>query len=132
MPDYSVIEHLCSELDISLGELLKAKEKEQQAEMASGAADQQVLELLERVQDLENQKTALYGILTLVIGLALLALSLSIEGSPLREFLSGLFLGISVVMMMVGLYFSSKAIFRNKSFQQENQAPKESPLKDEE
>lgn len=44
----------------------------------------------------------------MIMGIVLEALSYAFEGSPLKDFLSGLFLGLSVAKMLVGLYAIGK------------------------
>ena len=59
MPDYAVIQNLCSELDISLSELMDAEENESNS--IRPYDEEQILELIRRTQNLENQRTSLYG-----------------------------------------------------------------------
>lgn len=63
---------------------------------------------------LETQKGMLYGILLILMGIAIQALSHTIGGSDIREFISGLLLGISVAEMIVGAYVIGKSIASNK------------------
>ncbi len=99
MPDYSIMESLCNELDISISELLNGEKPQVNN-------DEQMIELVQRVQQLENQKNSLNGIILIVMGIALMALSFILEGSAIKDFISGLLLGISVVEMLVGVYIS--------------------------
>ena len=64
----------------------------------------QMLDLLRRTQTLENQRTSLYGIVLLLMGVAMLALHDNVGGSDVQDFVSGLLLGISVGAMLVGIY----------------------------
>ena len=52
----------------------------------------------------------LYGILLVVMGIALQALSHTLGGSSVKDFFSGLLLGISIVEMLVGIYIVGKGI----------------------
>ena len=52
-------------------------------------------------QELEKQKNMLYGILLVVMGIALQALSYALGGSEFKDFVSGLLLGISIGEMLV-------------------------------
>ena len=55
MPDYSVVEALCGELDITVAELMDG---ENAADGSIRAYDNaQIVELLKRTQELEKQKT---------------------------------------------------------------------------
>ena len=48
--------------------------------------DEQIMDLLKRTQDLEKQKNLLYGVLLIVMGLALQALSYTLGGSNVKDF----------------------------------------------
>lgn len=69
-----------------------------------------MIDLLRRTQELEKQKEILYGILLIVMGIALQALSHAIGGSAFRDFISGLLLGLSVGEMLVGVYVVGKSL----------------------
>ena len=68
------------------------------------------MDLLKRTQDLEKQKNLLYGILLIVMGIALQALSYTLGGSNIKDFFSGLLLGISIAEMLAGVYVVGKNI----------------------
>ena len=68
------------------------------------------MDLLKRTQDLEKQKNLLYGILLIVMGIALQALSHTLGGSNVKDFFSGLLLGISIAEMLAGVYVVGKNI----------------------
>lgn len=101
MPDYSSIEGLYRELEISISELIEGKDRDPDA---GGDQNAQIMSLLSRTQELETQKKILYGILLLVMGIALLAWSQNFWGSPFRNFISGVLLGIAVGGMLVGVF----------------------------
>ena len=84
MPDYSVVKTLYDE--------------------------EQIMDLLKKTQNLEKQKELLYGILLIVMGIALQALSHTLGGSNVKDFFSGLLLGISIAEMLVGIYVVGKGI----------------------
>lgn len=112
MPDYSVIEPLCKELDITVAELLDGEEK---ADNSVCVYDElQVLDLIKRTQALENQRTTLYGLILIIIGLALLLLHYNIGGSGVKDFISGLLLGISIVEMLVGVYVVARGLAKHR------------------
>ena len=114
MPDYSVIELLCKELEITVAELLDGEEKTDKSVRVYD--DTQILELLKRTQNLENQRTSLYGMILIIIGLAFLAIHFNIGGSKIRDFLSGVLLGLSIFEMLVGLYILSRGLGRQKKY----------------
>ena len=73
MPDYSAIEPLCKELNISVSELLDGKETEK--ENVRLYDDEQMLKMIESVQRLEKQKHTIIGIMLFTMGIALAAFS---------------------------------------------------------
>lgn len=108
MPDYSVVKSLCEELEITVAELMDGEEAEERSVRAYD--DEQIMDLLKRTQDLEKQKNLLYGVLLIVMGIALQALSYTLGGSNVKDFFSGLLLGISIAEMMAGIYVIGKVI----------------------
>ena len=68
------------------------------------------MDLLKRTQELEKQKNLIYGILLIVMGIALEALSHTLGGSSIKDFFSGLLLGMSIAEMLVGVYVVGKNI----------------------
>ena len=110
MPDYSIVRSLCEELGITIGELMDGEETEEKCVRIYD--DVQIIDLLRRTQELEKQKTVLYGILLIVMGIALQALSNTIGGSGVKDFFSGFLLGLSIVEMLVGIFVigRSKAV----------------------
>lgn len=110
MPDYSVIEPLCKELEITVAELLDGEEKIDKSVRIYD--DVQILELLKRTQKLEDQKTVLYGMLLMVIGLVFLSIHFNIGGSNVRDFVSGVLLGLSIFEMLAGIYIVARGAKR--------------------
>ena len=108
MPDYSVVKSLCKELDITLAELMDGESAA--ARSVRVYDDEQIMDLLRRTQELEKQKNLLYGILLLVMGIALQALSHTLGGSDVKDFFSGLLLGISIAEMLAGVYVVGKSM----------------------
>ncbi|MGN1275436.1 MAG: helix-turn-helix domain-containing protein [Floccifex sp.] len=104
MPDYSVVQSLCDELHISVSELLEGKES------ADIQKEEKMMDLLKRIQDLEKQRENLYGILLIVMGIALLSLSKTFGGSNFKDFLSGFLCGLSLVEMLCGVYVVGKTL----------------------
>ena len=108
MPDYSVVKTLCEELGITVAELMDGEDTEEKSVRTYD--DEQIMDLLKRTQDLEKQKNLLYGILLIVMGIALQALSYTLGGSNIKDFFSGLLLGISIAEMLAGIYVVGKSI----------------------
>ena len=109
MPDYAVVKSLCQGLEITVAELMDGEETEETEEKSIRTYDDdKIMDLLKRTQELEQQKNILYGVLLLIIGIALQALSHTIGGSDVRNFFSGLLLGVSVAEMLVGIYVAEK------------------------
>ena len=65
--------------------------------------DEQILDLLRRTQELERQRQVLSGAVLIVLGIASSALSATVGGSDVKDFMSGLLLGLSIVEMIAGL-----------------------------
>ena len=108
MPDYSVVKNLCEELEITVAELMDGECAEERSVRAYD--DEQIMELLKRTQDLEKQKNLLYGVILIVMGIALQVLSHTLGGSSVKDFFSGLLLGISIAEMLTGIYVVAKGI----------------------
>lgn len=108
MPDYSIIKSLCDELEITVAELMDGKA----ADIKSVCIydEEQIMDLLRRIQELEKQKNLLYGILLIVMGVAFLAFSHTFGGSTLQDFLSGLLMGVSIGEILVGAYVIGRGI----------------------
>ena len=88
MPDYSVVKSLCEELEISVAELMDGEAAEEKSVRTYD--EEQIMDLLIRTQELEKQKNTLYGIVLIVMGIALLALSHTLGGTALQDFFQGL------------------------------------------
>ena len=108
MPDYSVVKTLCDELEITVAELMDGEKSEEKSVRTYD--EEQIMDLLKKTQNLEKQKELLYGILLIVMGIALQALSHTLGGSNVKDFFSGLLLGISIAEMLVGVYVAGKGI----------------------
>ena len=108
MPDYSVVKNLCEELEITIAELMDGEETDEKSVRTYD--DEQIMDLLRRTQELEKQKNILSGVLLIVMGIALQALSHTIGGSNVKDFFSGLLLGLSIAEMLVGVYVVSRGM----------------------
>ena len=106
MPDYSVIEKLCDELSVTLAELMDGEDTAESSVRVYD--DAQLLDLLRRTQELEKSKNVLSGVILIVLGIACYAISDGIGGSPAKDFVSGLLLGISVAEMLAGIIVAMK------------------------
>ena len=108
MPDYGVIQPLCTELGVTVSELMDGEE---QAPDSIRAYDgEQILDLLKRTQALESQRETLVGILLIVMGMALGAMSFTLGGSNVKDFFSGLMMGLSCATMLVGVFVAVRSI----------------------
>ncbi len=106
MPDYAVVKNLCGELKVSVSELMDGEEAEEKSVRVYD--DEQILDLLRRTQELEKQKVMLTGVILIVMGIALQALSHTLGGSDVKDFFAGLLLGLSVAEMLLGIYVIAK------------------------
>lgn len=102
MPDYALIQPLCETLDISVSELIEGKE--------ASLHERQLMELLRRTQELERQNGILHGVIMLIFGIALQALAPHFVGSPMQDLLSGIILGLSVGILLLGIYLIFQAM----------------------
>lgn len=107
MPDYAVVENLCEELDITAAELIDGEESRGKGDRMY---DEQIMDLLRRTQDLEKQKKLLYGILLIVMGIAIQALAHTFGGSDIQDFISGFLLVLSAADMLIGVYVLGRTI----------------------
>lgn len=101
MPDYSVIELLCQELDISLAELLDGEEKEQNSIRVYD--EEQVKSLLCKMQKMEQYYKYSLGTIMLVIGFISVILSSLFSGTHFRDFVSGVLFGMGLGVIVVGI-----------------------------
>lgn len=112
MPDYGIIQSLCKELEITVSELIDGEETEPDSIRVYD--DSQVLDLIKRIQNLENQKISLYGIILMTMGIALFAVHFSIGGSDVKDFFSGLLMGLSIGEILVGVFVTVIGFSRQK------------------
>lgn len=102
MPDYALIQSLCETLDISVSELIEGKN--------TALHERQLMELLRRTQELERQNGILHGVIMLIFGIALQALAPHFVGSPMQDLLSGIILGLSAGILLLGIYLIFQAM----------------------
>lgn len=89
MPDYSIVKNLCDELEITIAELMNGEEADKKSVHVYD--EDQIMDLLRRTQELEKQKNILYGIILIVMGIALLSVSHTIGGSDIKDFFQGFY-----------------------------------------
>ena len=111
MPDYSIIEKLCAELKVTLPELMDGEDIVDNSVFTYD--NEQILDLLRRTQELEKQKQVLSGVILIVLGIASSALSNTIGGSNIKDFISGLLLGLSIAEMLIGIIVTVKNMSKN-------------------
>ena len=110
MPDYSIIEQLCKELSVTLSELMDGEDAAEDSVRVYD--DEQILDLLRRTQELGRQKNILYGIVLIVLGIACNAMSGTVGGFHVQEFVSGLLMGLSVAEILAGIVIVGKSILK--------------------
>ena len=108
MPDYSIVKDLCTELGITVAELMDGEESEGSSMRVYDS--EQIMDLLRRTQELEKQKNTLFGVMLIVMGIAMLAISECLGGSDFKDFISGLFLGMSICEMLAGVYVVGRGL----------------------
>lgn len=106
MPDYAVVKGLCEELKVTVSELMDGEEAGDKSVRAYD--DEQILDLLRRTQELEKQKVMMCGVILIVMGIALQALSHTLGGSDVQDFFAGVLLGLSVAEMLAGIWVVAK------------------------
>ena len=106
MPDYSIIQALCEALHVSLPELMDGEDTAEDSLRVYD--DAQILDLLHRTQELERQKCILYGVALITLGIACSAMSGTVGGTDVRDFISGVLLGLSVAEILAGIYVIGK------------------------
>lgn len=97
---------MCEELKVSVSELMDGEESDDKSVRVYD--DEQILDLLRRTQELEKQKVMLTGVILIVMGIALQALSHTFGGSDVKDFFSGLLLGLSIAEMLLGIYVTAR------------------------
>lgn len=108
MPDYSVVQILCEALGITVAELMDGEEAEKSSVRVYD--EEQIMDLLRRTQELEKQKNTLYGVVLIIMGIALLSVSQTLGGSGVKDFFSGVLLGLSIGEMLVGVYVAARSM----------------------
>ena len=110
MPDYSIIETLCGALGVTLPELMDGEDAAEDSVRVYD--DAQILDLLHRTQELERQKGILYGVALITLGIASSAMSGTVGGTDVRDFISGILMGLSVAEILVGIGIVGKKLLK--------------------
>ena len=113
LPDADAVEALCAALGIILPELLNGKDSPQKEEMQL-THDAQMLDLLRRMQRTVYEQHILYGVLLILLGIASNALSALVGGSHVKEFFSGVLMGMSVAEMLAGVVIVAIHVIHGK------------------
>lgn len=107
MPDYSIIRVLCQELEVEIAELMNGEMSDHRTPQLD---NQQLLEMLERIQRLEKEKQTMFGFLLIIMGISMSAVSQLTGGTDFKDFISGVILGLSIGIMLVGIYMTAQSI----------------------
>ena len=110
MPDYSVIQKLCDTLHVTIPELMDGEDVVEDSLRVYD--DAQILDLLRRTQELERQKGILYGVALITLGIASSAMSGTVGGTDVRDFVSGILMGLSVVEILAGIGIVGKKLLK--------------------
>ena len=108
MPDYSIIQKLCDALGVTLPELMDGEDVADSSVRVYD--DAQILDLLRRTQELERQKSILYGLVLIVLGIACGAMSKATGGTDVQDFVSGVLMGLSVAEILAGIGIIGKRV----------------------
>lgn len=112
MPDYSVIELLCKELNTTLAELMNGEDDEKSIHTYD---NEQIVAMIKEMQDLKNTKILIIGFVLIIMGIIMLGLSHVFGGTEIQDFLSGFMLGISIGEMVTGVFLLGRFMaHRNK------------------
>ena len=106
MPDYSIIEDLCKELDVSISDLMNGEEK-------SEIKESQLLGMMKAIDKLERDRISIYGGILAVLGFATDASSISAD-MPLYFILYPIMYIFSYVSILAGLLCLLYPFFHKK------------------
>lgn len=110
MPDYSVIQKLCGALHVTIPELMDGEDAAEDSVRVYD--DAQILDLIRRTQELERQKGILYGVALITLGIASSAMSGTVGGTDVRDFISGILMGLSIVEILAGIGIVGKKLLK--------------------
>lgn len=113
MPDYSVIELLCKELNTTLAELMNGEEDEKSIHTYD---NEQIVAMIKEMNEMKNKKFLFIGFFLMIMGIALLVLSQFFGGTDIQDFISGFMIGVSVSEMLMAVFFFGRFIaHKNKN-----------------
>ena len=102
MPDYSVIELLCKELDVSIAQIFNGND----GNFSSAIEDEKIKSIFNSMRQNEKlnkiNKMITIGILLIVIGIVTFGISFAFKGSEIQDFTRGFFRGFSAVQILLG------------------------------
>lgn len=107
MPDYSVIKPLCNELNITVSELMDGEEQEQNSVRLYD--EEQIIDLLQRTQNLEKLKGIFIVFATLFISESIFDIAEHFDGTWIEIVI----IGISIALNLYATYSCIKCL-RNK------------------
>ncbi len=107
MPDYSIVELLCKELNTTLAELMNGEEDEKSIHTYDNA---QIVAMIREMQDLKNTKTMIIGFILIIMGGIMLVLLQFFGGTNIQDFISGFMFGISIPEMLLGVFLLVRSI----------------------
>ena len=111
MPDYSVIELLCKELNTTLPELMNGEEDEKSIHTYD---NEQIVEMLKEIRDLKRSKSLFIGFVLIIMGVVMIVLSQVFRDTSIQNFLSGFLLGLSIAEFLAGLFFLARFVARKE------------------
>lgn len=74
--------------------------------------DVEILDLIHRIQVLEKEKNILYSLILVVFVIACGSISKTTGGTDVQDFVSGILMGISVGVILVGIYLVGKQVIK--------------------
>lgn len=95
MPDYTLVKPLCEALNISVSELIDGQTLNESVKIN----EDQLIELMRKTQQLENQRVLLYGVIFVTMGTSMQALAYSTD----KSYLFRCMLFVSIVELILGL-----------------------------
>ena len=105
------IAHKRKEKNLTQEQLAELMDGEDAAEDSlRGYGDEHILDLLRRTQELERQNVLHKGVLLIVFGIACSAISATLGGTDVKDFISGILMGISVSEILAGIVVIGKKL----------------------
>ena len=87
---------------------------ERQMARAFGISDEKMLDMLNRIQSLEKEKKTITGILLIFLGICCYLISSTLGGSDVKDFFSGVLVGLSIGEMLTGVYIVTKSMAKEQ------------------